>query len=102
MLLMSTWGTMKKASILKGSANWNSIGEGASSQRKITLEIMAQFLLLGIPKVQGPRTFLSSLVLPWEANSFRVYPLFRRRQNNSDRVITPESVPKFTINKNIM
>ena len=37
MLLMSTWGTRKKASILKGKANWNSIGKSALRQRNIIL-----------------------------------------------------------------
>ena len=37
MLLMSTYGTGKKDSILKGYANWNSVGENASGQRETIL-----------------------------------------------------------------
>ena len=37
MLLMSTWRTKKKVSILKGKANWNSVGESASRQRELIL-----------------------------------------------------------------
>ena len=47
MLLMSTLGTRKKASILKGQANWNSFGESALRQKEIILKNNGTISALG-------------------------------------------------------
>ena len=47
MLLMSTWGTRKKATVLVGEANWNSIGKSAARQREIILRNNDTISVLG-------------------------------------------------------
>ena len=60
-MLLSTWGTRKKASILQ--ANSNSLGESASRKREIILKNSGTISALGHFQSTGGENFSSSLVL---------------------------------------